>query len=189
MKALAMLPIVLIRPAFTFILVLPELPDQVVNLKLASFREYFENTWINGRYPLQVWSHWDNPGPRTTNHAEGYHNRLNMADLRDTNLAMRNFLHLFQPLHNRDQIRVRNLRRQVIQPKPRNITYVDLDNRIEAAKQQLWNNTGHIWNVANFEINNMLPDQYQFLMAEMHAYLRYVRHMVGKKTRVALVDD
>ncbi len=60
------------------------------------------------------------------------------------NLAVRNFLHLLQPMHNRDQVRVRNLRTGVYQPTPRDVIYVDLDNRIAAAKQRLVEVTAYL---------------------------------------------
>uniref|UniRef100_A0A915JEH2 MULE transposase domain-containing protein n=1 Tax=Romanomermis culicivorax TaxID=13658 RepID=A0A915JEH2_ROMCU len=89
LKALSMLPICLIGPAFTTILVYPpDQPDNTMWAKLLAFGEYSENTWLNGQYPTTIWSQWNNAGPCTTNHAEGYHNCLNMTDLRDMHLAM-----------------------------------------------------------------------------------------------------
>uniref|UniRef100_A0A915J8B3 Transposase n=1 Tax=Romanomermis culicivorax TaxID=13658 RepID=A0A915J8B3_ROMCU len=125
LKALAFLPESLVLTAFNAILRNPPAYDDGNN-HLMDFRNYFENTWLNGRFPIKLWNQWENDSPRTTNHAEGYHNRLNLMEVRDMNLA---------PMHNRDQVRVRNLRRGAYQPKPRDGTYVDLDNRITGAKQ------------------------------------------------------
>uniref|UniRef100_A0A915JDF0 MULE transposase domain-containing protein n=1 Tax=Romanomermis culicivorax TaxID=13658 RepID=A0A915JDF0_ROMCU len=187
LKALAMLPSCLIRPAFVSIIGYPPVQqDDSVQAKLLAFRGYFENTWLNGNFPIDLWCQWDNSGPRTTNHAEGYHNRLNMIDLRDMNLAMRNFLHLLQPLHNRDQIRVRNLRRRVFQPKQRDQTYVELDDRIEAAKQRLVETTEQFWNIPDFNPDALPQNDFHVLMAEVHRFLRCVRFLIGKKSRVVI---
>lgn len=111
---------------------------------LQTFHDYVQNTWLDGNFSINMWCHWNNAGPRTTNHAEGYHNRLNIADLRDMNLALSNFLHALQPLHNRDQIRTRNLMRGVIAPKRRDLTYVELDNRIMDTKAAFEHATGRL---------------------------------------------
>ena len=39
--------------------------------------EYFENTWLNGDFPLRSWNHYDTDGPRTNNHVEGWHSKMN----------------------------------------------------------------------------------------------------------------
>jgi len=105
------------------------------------------------------------------------------------NLAVRNFLHLLQPLHNRDQIRVRNLQREIFVPKVRDATYVELDRRIAAAKTQFQNLTGHLWNVPEVDFAVMPAHDFQFLMHETHTYLRRMRHLIGKKSRVVVFDE
>jgi len=137
-----------------------------------------------------MWCHFDNTGPRTTNHAEGYHNKLNIADLRNTNLAVRNFLQLLQPLHNRDQIRQRNLQRGAFQPKQRDPTYFELDNRILQAKiNRFADVTGYLWNVPHFDAYMLPPNDFQILAAEVHAYLRFMSHLIGKISRVVFNEQ
>lgn len=190
LKALAMLPPFLIRPAFQTIMGNPPAQENGrLDEQFLTFRQYFENTWLNGQFPVEIWSQYDNTGPRTTNHAEGYHNRLNMADMRDMHLALRNFLHLLQPLHNRDQIRVRNLQRGVFQPKQRDPTYAELDNRINLARNQIFQATGHLWGDQNINVYQLPPPDFQLLMREIHMYLRHMRHLVGKKSRVVLNEN
>uniref|UniRef100_A0A915IKG3 G-protein coupled receptors family 1 profile domain-containing protein n=1 Tax=Romanomermis culicivorax TaxID=13658 RepID=A0A915IKG3_ROMCU len=175
---LALLPAPLVYPAFNSILRNIPLVENANNQQLLiDFRNYFENTWLNGRFPITLWNHWENNGPRTTNHAEGYHNRLNLVEVRDMNLAVRNFLHLLQPMHNRDQIRVRNLQRMVYQPRPRDETYVELDRRMMMAKDRFLNATDHLWNYPAFNAELMNPHEFQYLMNEIHQYLRYIRHL------------
>ena len=64
-----------------------------------------------------------------------------------------------------------------------------LDNRINTAKERPLNQTGHIWNLPEFDVSILPADQFLFLMSEVHEYLRYVRHLCGKKSRVVLVND
>ena len=40
---------------------------------IANFTHYYTNAWIPN---AMFWCQWLNTGPRTTNHAEGWHNRL-----------------------------------------------------------------------------------------------------------------
>jgi hypothetical protein len=40
------------------------------------FNQYFNNTWINGQFPLSVWNHFRSDNPRTNNSCEGYNSRL-----------------------------------------------------------------------------------------------------------------
>ncbi|RWS22061.1 uncharacterized protein B4U80_06769 [Leptotrombidium deliense] len=45
--------------------------------------DYFVATWLDDNppamFPQDLWNHFDNDGPRTTNHLEGFHNALNRA--------------------------------------------------------------------------------------------------------------
>lgn len=49
----------------------PALPQ--VQPQIQQFVAYFRSTWLP---TVNMWSQWNNDGPRTTNHAEGWHNRL-----------------------------------------------------------------------------------------------------------------
>ena len=45
------------------------------------FMNYVTETWvedINPRFSRDIWNHFDNNGPRTTNHLEGWHRGLNL---------------------------------------------------------------------------------------------------------------
>lgn len=184
-KALCLLPESLIPLAFDDILQRPPLvADQQMQLRLGDFSVYFRDTWLNGNFPISMWSHWSNPGPRTTNHAEGYHNLLKITAIREMKLAMRNFLHVLQPLHNKDQVRVRNLRRGMIQPKQRDQIYVDLDSTIYNEKVAFYQATSYLWDFPGFHPFAMQPQDRQHLLTCMHTFLRRARHWVGKKSRV-----
>ena len=40
---------------------------------------YFEERWLNGHYPLKTWNYYQIEGPKTNNHVEGWHNKINCA--------------------------------------------------------------------------------------------------------------
>ena len=41
--------------------------------------KYYEDTWLNGSFPIASWNHYATEGPRTNNHVEGWHKKLNVA--------------------------------------------------------------------------------------------------------------
>ena len=46
--------------------------------KINKFRDYVFNTWItNVNFPIALWNHFNADGPRTNNHVEGFHSRIN----------------------------------------------------------------------------------------------------------------
>ena len=45
--------------------------ERTPGTQVEDFIKYFEKTWINGDYPISLWNHWNNNGPRTNNHLEG----------------------------------------------------------------------------------------------------------------------
>ncbi|CAF0799060.1 unnamed protein product [Brachionus calyciflorus] len=42
-----------------------------------NFLTYFEDTWFEGNFESKLWNHAYTIGPRTNNHVEGFHNKLN----------------------------------------------------------------------------------------------------------------
>ena len=39
----------------------------------------FEERWLNGPYPLKTWNYYQMEGPKTNNHVEGWHKKINHA--------------------------------------------------------------------------------------------------------------
>lgn len=39
--------------------------------------DYFDGTWMNGHFLIQQWNHHGNRGPRTNNHMESWHRKIN----------------------------------------------------------------------------------------------------------------
>ena len=51
--------------------------DTPEDLNVGEFTDYMDRTWINGTFKPELWNVFDSNGPRTNNHLEGWHNRLN----------------------------------------------------------------------------------------------------------------
>ena len=46
--------------------------------KIKDFTNYVLETWImNSTYPVCVWNQYNNKGPRTNNHVEGFNSKIN----------------------------------------------------------------------------------------------------------------
>jgi len=76
LMAMALLPAFLVPYAWQFLKFPPVVSDELLHQKLIMFGSYFEKMWISGQFPPDLWTHFDHTGPRTTNHAEGWHNSL-----------------------------------------------------------------------------------------------------------------
>ncbi|KAG0412770.1 hypothetical protein HPB47_010089 [Ixodes persulcatus] len=55
---------------------LPQGLSPLVTAELSAFGTYFQNFWIDSSSVQNLWGHFGNTGPRTTNHVEGWHNGL-----------------------------------------------------------------------------------------------------------------
>ena len=38
--------------------------------------QYYEDTWLKGRFPVSMWNIFSVEGPHTNNHVEGWHNKM-----------------------------------------------------------------------------------------------------------------
>ncbi len=74
---------------------------------LADFVIYFRNQWLRPNY-LPIWNQWNNDGPRTTNHVEGWHNSLRHK-LPHEHPDLGIFLHHAKRWWHIDSVRIRNL--------------------------------------------------------------------------------
>ncbi len=45
--------------------------------RIDELEQYFKTTWLSGSYPLKIWNYHEVEGPRTNNHIEGWHNKIN----------------------------------------------------------------------------------------------------------------
>lgn len=190
-KALALLPPPLITIGWDVVL-LQKLQNgffQNVTVKehhhLQQFANYFSKTWLNNvSFPLDLWNHWDNFGPRTTNHAEGYHSLLNRIDIDQMHPSLKNFLCKLQLMHNRWQQQLSRLQRNVVEPDSGDPTYIDLHNRIIQTRNTFYQRTSAFWDFEGFDPRLMQNNDFQALCSEIDQYLQYMRHLVGKKSKV-----
>ena len=93
--AMTMLPPFAIPLTWNALRVPPESIVPNITTKLQSFADYVDGTWINGDFPPELWSHYSNLGPRTTNLAEGFHNGMN-SRFGMPHPSLRTFLHWLQ---------------------------------------------------------------------------------------------
>ena len=69
--AMPFVPVPHVKDAFQFVKnTAPDAPH------VRYFNDYFDRTWMNGQYPIEMWNFFKYDGPRTNNHVEGYHTRL-----------------------------------------------------------------------------------------------------------------
>jgi hypothetical protein len=123
--------------------------------------DQFIGGWQDPPFPIPLL-----PGPRTTNHAEGWHNRLN-HDFGHPHPAFNKFLHWLQEAHHANQVRIRQLQNDH-QPRLRNPTYVRVDRNI--AKRKIEFRRERELLPVNGGQNEIM------LLAE--AYLRYIIHQM-----------
>ena len=74
MLALSLCPIQFVRVSWSSI---KSAAPQVHNID--ELCKYYEDTWLNGSFPIASWNHYATEGPRTNNHVEGWHKKLNVA--------------------------------------------------------------------------------------------------------------
>ena len=72
MMALAFIPELEVSIAFQSLCT-----DTPEGLNVGEFTDYMDRTWINGTFKPELWNVFDSNCPRTNNHLEGWHNRLN----------------------------------------------------------------------------------------------------------------
>ncbi|CAF1079513.1 unnamed protein product, partial [Brachionus calyciflorus] len=46
---------------------------------LEKFLDYLVDNYFEGRFPIELWNHFDSEGPRTNNNLEAYNNKLNQS--------------------------------------------------------------------------------------------------------------
>lgn len=135
--ALSLLPPDLVWSTIENYLQPPITNDATVDANIRGFCEYFSRQWLKNQQQVEIWNHYTNEGPRTTNAAEGYNNSLSTKfdHLVHPNFSV--FLVFFREIHHEKQVRVRQLRRGTADPVVRVPQYVENDRRIEAAKATL----------------------------------------------------
>ena len=69
--AMPFVPVPHVKDAFQFVKnTAPDVP------RVREFNDYFDRTWMNVQYPIEMWNFFKYDSLRTNNHVEGYHTRL-----------------------------------------------------------------------------------------------------------------
>ena len=150
----------------------PTTVDAATYAKLLELAGYFDNTWVNGDFPPTLWSHYDNVGPRTTNHAEGFHNSLNVK-FGMPHPSLRSFLNWLQKAQYEVQCRIIQLEAGR-QPKARQATYVQNDANIWSAKLRYSMRIGRI-----FSCLFPHPQAWEEFHTASMDYMRHCSYMLG----------
>jgi len=130
--AMTMLPTFAIPLAWTFLKDPPPTEHPTLNEKVRALSLYFETTWIKGDFPVELWSHFDNFGPRTTNLAEGWHNGLN-SRFGVPHPSLKTFLDWLQKCQH--EVQCRGIQLSAGRPPKRRLQiYEKVDADITAAK-------------------------------------------------------
>ncbi len=102
---------------------------------ILEFIDYFRGYWLNPTF-IPIWNSWMNMGPRTTNHAEGWHSALRFR-FRNRHPDLGEFLMEIQKWQNGYAVTAKNLIAGLQPAAPRRPQDVQNDNRIRQAKANL----------------------------------------------------
>jgi MULE transposase domain len=169
---MTLLPVVFIPRAWEKLRFPPTIADADLFSRMQAFSSYVDRTWMTGSFSPQLWSHFDNVGPRTTNLAEGWHNQLNHS-FGMPHPSPSNFLHWLQNCQFEVQCREIQLDAGRCS-KQRSPTYVKLDEKIAHAKLQFSLKVGNLF-VTMFPGASM----WDKLDDEISTYLRHVSYLIA----------
>ncbi len=171
LQSLCLLPEYLVLPVANDLLGNPPLTGNGQwDNAIQEFCNYFRLQWLRPGY-IRVWNHLSNDdGPRTTNHAEGWHNSLHLKfPHQHPDLGL--FIHKAQQWFNADCIRMRNLAADPVNhpPNPRRPVDIANDAAITQAK-------------ANFLLYvNAIPVGQMIDRNRVLQYLDHIEHHLGNR--------
>ena len=107
--------------------------------KLLGFFKYFENTWLNSEslFPISIWNHFENNGPRTNNHSEGFNNKLT-RDL-PFHPSIWKYIEIIKQVEEELVIKYLHLKEGTINVRKIRLIDIKRDNLIEKLKSKLTN--------------------------------------------------
>ena len=110
--------------------------------RAVEFSDYVVTTWVDddARFPLRMWNHFINAGPRTNNNVEGFHSRVNrLLPHRHPNIYR--FVELIKGIEKCERAKLIQINAGAPPPPPRRRVYRELDTRVRRLKQQLTDRT------------------------------------------------
>ena len=174
LMSMTVLPTFAVPLVWTWLRYPPSTCNVDVDTKAVALAAYFERTWIAGDFRHELWTHYDNVGPRTTNVAEGWHSSLN-THFGTPPPSLRVFLDWLQKCQYQVQLRGIQLASGK-KPKQRRAAYVHVDNELWQAKTQYSFQIGHVFSCAT-------PDSWDWSTQQFHAathhYLRRCSYLLG----------
>jgi len=127
----AVLP--LVPPALVDDVWLQAMADSPDTVPTRAFADNVTETWLEGTFDRDMWNHFNTNGARTTNHLEGWHQKLN----RLTKKAHPNifeFISVIQTEQAANEVKILQLEGRAAPPRKRS-KYVRLDQRLLTLKQ------------------------------------------------------
>ena len=135
LMAVAFLPIVAIRPSFVS---LQQEAETLNNANCNELLDYFQGTWLNGQFPLQLWNV-HNRSTRTNNHIEGWHSKLNKS-CRKLHPSVHELVTVLQVEQGETELTLRRARLGAA-PAPRRRKYRQCDERLDRLREQYTSGT------------------------------------------------
>jgi len=154
----------------------PATGSTITDTKLQQLADYFGRTWVRGEFPAELWTQFDNNGPRTTNAAEGWHNSLN-TQFGTPHPSLRVFLHWLQKCQNATQSRCIQLAAGRT-PKRQLPTYVAVNQDLWNAKVRYSMDIGHVFAYTSPDLNGIQLSRMYFRSVTDN-YLRQCSHLLG----------
>lgn len=106
--------------------------------KVSAFSEYFKTTWLNGVYEIAEWNTYNEEGPRTNNHIEGWHNKVNRI-IGKAHPNVFELVELFKMEQASTEVTLRQLAAGGLLPNPRK-KYTIKERRILTIQEKFRNN-------------------------------------------------
>jgi len=131
---------------------------------------------VQGDFHPDLWSHYDNNGPRTTNAAEGWHNSLN-THFGTPHPSLRVFLHWLAKCQFEVQSRCIQLAAGRA-PKQQHWNYTSVNAELWNAKVRYGMDMGYIFAMPAADSNAIYSSRMQF-RAVTESYLRRCSHLFG----------
>ena len=100
---------------------------------LEKFTDYFVKVWIEGNFPITLWNHYSNTGPRTNNNVESYNRRINNL-LIASKPNIWKYISLIKQEESNSHIKVVHLQNNTMKKRGRSSKYLLLDLTISNLK-------------------------------------------------------
>ena len=105
--------------------------------RVQEYSDYFQHTWLNGNFRLQMWNYFSYADPCTNNHLEGWHNRIKKM-ARKSHPNIYELIEILQKEQAATEVTIRQLEGGAI-IRARRRKWVKRDEKIQKLKTELEN--------------------------------------------------